>query len=184
MIAPFLWGVPAALGIGLWIGYGLVARRHERQIFDEPARFIEEERRVVEMMGRGASFQEVLDTLTHAIEKMAPNCFCTILLLDEDRRRLMKGSGGSLAPAYVDAVNGMEIGPEVGACGTAAFRNETTVVEDVTTDHRFAARARDFVMGFGIRACWSVPIPTTRCSVLLLCISGSGVSRGKINWRW
>jgi signal transduction histidine kinase/BarA-like signal transduction histidine kinase len=155
-------GAAGAFGIG----YLLAERRHKRQIFDEPARFIEEERRVVEMMGRGASFQEVLDTLTHTIEKMAGNCLCTILLLDEDGRRLLKGSGGSLPPAYMEAVNGLEIGPDVGACGSAAFRNETIVVEDVATDPRFASPAREFVMSFGLRACWSVPIRDSNHRVL------------------
>jgi PAS domain S-box-containing protein len=152
--------------VAFWVGYLLAQRRYRQHIVDEPVRFIEEERRVVEMMGRGASLQEVLDTLTHAIEKMAPNCLCTILLLDEDGRRLLKGSGGSLPPAYMDAVNGLEIGPEVGACGSAAFRNQTVTVEDIAIDHRFAGPARDFVMSFGLRACWSVPIRDSNHKVL------------------
>jgi signal transduction histidine kinase/uncharacterized protein YneF (UPF0154 family) len=152
--------------VAFWIGYLVARRRFKRHIFDEPARFIEEERRVVEMMGRGASFQEVLDTLTHSIERMAPNCLCTILLLDEDGRRLLKGSGGSLPPAYMDAVNGLEIGADVGACGSAAFRNQTVTVEDIAIDPRFAGPARDFVMSFGLRACWSVPIRDSNHRVL------------------
>jgi PAS domain S-box-containing protein len=155
-----------AIAVAFWIGYLLAERRHKRLIFDEPARFIEEERHVIEMMGRGASFQEVLDTLTHAIEKMAPNCLCTILLLDEDGRRLLKGSGGSLPPAYMDAVNGLQIGPDVGACGSAAYRNVTVTVEDIATDPRFSSPARDFVMSFGLRACWSVPIRDSNHQVL------------------
>ena len=62
-------------------------------------------------------------------------------------------------------MNGLEIGPEVGACGSAAFRNETTVIEDIANDHRFGA-ARDFVMSFGLRACWSVPIRDSTQQVL------------------
>src|SRR5579875_2638958 len=116
MITPLLVGVLAGSGIGGWLGCRLAGRGPKRPVFGVAADFLAEERRVVEMMGRGASMQEGLDSLTHAIEKMAPNCLCTILLLDEDRRRLIKGSGGSLPPAYMDAANGLEIGPEVGAC--------------------------------------------------------------------
>jgi signal transduction histidine kinase/ActR/RegA family two-component response regulator len=147
----------------LWIR--LVEAQRERQYSEKPWRFIEEERRVVEMMGRGASLQEVLDTLTRSIEKMAPDCFCTILLLDEERRRLLRGSGGSLPEVYMNAVNGLEIGPDVGACGSAAFRNETIIVEDIATDFRFEG-PRDFVMSFGLRACWSVPIRDSNHQVL------------------
>jgi two-component system sensor histidine kinase/response regulator len=132
---------------------------------EKSSKVLEEERRVLELIARGASLKEVLNALTQAIERMAPDCFCTILLLDEDRRRLLEGSGGSLPPAYMGAVSGLEIGPAVGACGTAAFRNETTIVEDIATDPRFAPH-KDFVMSFGLRACWSVPIRDSNKNVL------------------
>jgi signal transduction histidine kinase/CheY-like chemotaxis protein len=120
-----------------------------------------EERRVLELIAKGASLKEVLNALTKSIETMAPHCFCTILLLDEDRRTLLEGSGGSLPPEYMRAVSGLEIGPNVGACGTAAFRNQTTIVEDIANDFRFAP-VKDFMLSFGLRACWSVPIQDSK----------------------
>jgi diguanylate cyclase (GGDEF)-like protein len=126
----------------------------------------ETERRMLELVAKGAPLSEVLDTLTEAIERISPESLCTIMLLDEEhRRRLLIASGPSLPPAYLQAVNGLEIGPEVGACGTAAFTNETVIVEDIATDHRFAA-ARDFVLSHGLRSCWSQPIRDPRGSVL------------------
>ena len=62
-------------------------------------------------------------------------------------------------------MNGLEIGPEVGACGSAAFRNQTTIIEDIANDYRFGA-AKGFVMSFGLRACWSVPIRDSKQNVL------------------
>jgi two-component system, sensor histidine kinase and response regulator len=53
----------------------------------------------------------------------------------------------------------------VGACGSAAFRNETTIIEDIANDHRFGP-AKDFVLSFGLRACWSVPIRDSKQKVL------------------
>ncbi len=117
------------------------------------------------MMGRGASLKEALDALTLAIENTAPECRCSVLLLDDERQHLLAGSGGSLPEEYMQAVNGLTIGPEVGACGSAAFRNETVVVEDIATDYRFE-QARNFVMSFGLRACWSVPIRDCNNGVL------------------
>ncbi|MBV9746146.1 MAG: response regulator [Acidobacteriia bacterium] len=154
-----------SIGLCLWMQRRLTRFSREREELEKTSRFIEEERRVVEMMGRGASSREVLDTLTKAVEKMEPDCVCTILLLDEERHRLMKGSGGSLPDAYMDAVNGLEIGPNVGACGTAAYTNETVIVEDIATDPKFEG-PREFVMNFGLRACWSVPIRDSNHQVL------------------
>jgi PAS domain S-box-containing protein len=135
----------------------LAHSQREQEALERSSQLLVEERRVMEMMGKGASLPEVLDTLTLAIEKMAPECLCSILLMDEERRHLLSGSGGSLPKDYMLAVNGLTIGPDVGACGSAAFRNETVVVDDIATNYRFAL-AKDFVMSFGLRACWSVPI--------------------------
>src|SRR6185312_11779050 len=62
-------------------------------------------------------------------------------------------------------VQGLPIGPDVGACGSAAFRNETVVVEDISTDYRFEG-AREFVLSHGLRSCWSQPIRGSRNNVL------------------
>lgn len=132
---------------------------------ENPARFIEEERHVLKLIAEGASLKDVLDALTAAIERMAPGCACSILLLDEDGRRLREGSGGSLPAEYMRAVNGLEIGPDVGSCGSAAFRNQIVVVEDIATDHRWAA-AKELPLGFGLHACWSVPIRDSKNQVL------------------
>ena len=122
------------------------------------SRVTELEKHVLEMVARGAPMQELLDNVTRSIEAMSPECVCTILLLDEEKRRfLLSASGPSMPPEYMQAVNGLEIGPDVGACGSAAFRNQTVIVEDIATDCRFEA-AKDFVTGMGLRSCWSVPI--------------------------
>jgi diguanylate cyclase (GGDEF)-like protein len=140
--------------------------RRERRDLANSSRVIEEERRVLELVAKGASLQEVLDTLTRAIERISPESICTVLLLDQESgKRLLRGSGPSLPPEYMQAVNGLEIGPEVGACGSAAFRNETVVVDDIATDRRFAP-VRDFVLSFGLASCWSVPIRDSKGKVL------------------
>ena len=126
---------------------------------------VDVDRRVLELVAGGASVQAVLDSLTNSIEKLATACHCTILLLDEDGRRLRKGAGPSLPASYMDIIDGLEIGPEVGACGTAAFLNETIIVEDVATDPKFAV-AKDLVMSYGLRSCWSVPIRDSKRKVL------------------
>jgi diguanylate cyclase (GGDEF)-like protein len=127
---------------------------------------IEEERRMLELVAKGAPLSEVLNTLTLAIERISPGALCTIMLLDEEHRRFLSvASGPSLPKEYLQALNGLEIGPDVGACGAAAFRNETVVVEDVATDYKFAL-ARDFVLGQGLYSVWSEPVRDSGGDVL------------------
>lgn len=132
---------------------------------EQSSGFLEVERRVLQLVAKGTSMREVLDTLTAAIEGMAPQCFCSILLLDEDGRHLKAGAGGSLPAEYMRLVDGLEIGPDVGSCGSAAFRNQTVIVSDIATDYRWEI-AKDLPLGFGLRACWSVPIRDSKDRVL------------------
>ena len=68
---------------------------------------------------------------------------CSILLLDEDGRHLRHGAAPSLPSAYVEAIDGVAIGPSVGSCGTAAYLGERVVVEDVRSDPLWARLPRD-----------------------------------------
>jgi diguanylate cyclase (GGDEF)-like protein len=166
-IAPLL-----LLGVGVaGIGWLKTARRlntttREREDLAKSALVIEVERQMLELVAKGASLSEVLDTLTRAIEHLSPESNCTIMLLDEEHRRFLSiASGPSLPPAYLRAIDRLEIGPEVGACGSAAFRNETIVIDNIATDSRFAA-ARDFVLSHGLRSVWSQPIRDSKNTVL------------------
>jgi len=166
--------IAAALLLGIAvavIGWFKTARRLDtttREVEDlaKSALVIEVERQMLELVAKGASLTEVLDTLTRAIEHLSPESHCTIMLLDEEHRRFLSiASGPSLPPAYLQALGRLEIGPDVGACGSAAYRNETIVIDNIATDYRFA-EARDFILSHGLRSCWSQPIRDSRNTVL------------------
>jgi diguanylate cyclase (GGDEF)-like protein len=157
----------AALSTAAWLRgrMRLDESRREREELEKSSSLLAVETQVMDRMNRGASLTEVMDILTHAIEDMAPECLCSVLLLDEKRQQLWECSRGGLPEEYIRAVNGIVIGPEVGACGSASFLNQTVVVEDIATDPRFAT-VKDFVMSFGLLACWSVPIRGSNHEVL------------------
>ena len=167
LIAAVLLLAVAVAGFG-WLR---TARRldvttREREDLAKSALVIEVERQMLELVAKGASLSEVLDTLTRAIEQLSPESHCTIMLLDEKTRRYLSiASGPSLPPVYLQALERLEIGPDVGACGSAAFRNETIVIDNIATDYRFEA-ARDFILSHGLRSCWSQPIRDSRNTVL------------------
>ncbi len=138
----------------------------EREDLANSSLVIEEERRMLELVAKGAPLNEVLNTLTLAIERISPGALCTVMLLDEEHRRYLSvASGPSLPTEYLQALQHLEIGPEVGACGTAAFLNETVVVEDVASDYKFAL-ARSLLLSHGLRSCWSHPVRDSRNRVL------------------
>jgi hypothetical protein len=63
------------------------------------------------------------------------------------------------------AIDGLPIGPAVGSCGTAAWRQEPVIVQDIATDPLWA-EYRDLALRHGLRACWSMPILSAAGQVL------------------
>jgi PAS domain S-box-containing protein len=112
---------------------------------------------IIDLMASGASLRETLTHIATLVESLAPPALCSILLLQSDGRRLRPAAAPSLPEPFTRAVDGLEIGPCVGSCGTAAYRKEPVIVSDIATDPLWEP-ARDFTLSFGLRACWSMPI--------------------------
>ena len=79
---------------------------------------------ILEMIAMSAPLEAILDELARLVESQLSEILCSVLLLDEEGRRLRHGAAPSLAPDYVKAIDGAEIGPSAGSCGTAAYRRQ------------------------------------------------------------
>ncbi|MDQ3280576.1 MAG: GAF domain-containing protein [Acidobacteriota bacterium] len=122
--------------------------------------------RFTSMIGSGAPLRETLDELVRTVESLTPSgMIASILILDDDGRHLLHGAGPSLPEAYNHAIHGIEIGPEVGSCGTAAFHNKTVSVFDIANNPLWA-NFKDLALQYGLRACWSTPIHAADGKVL------------------
>jgi GAF domain-containing protein len=82
---------------------------------------------------------------------------CSIFLLSEDGQHLHYGASSGLPEQYKKATNGMEIGPQAGSCGTAAYLQEPVFSADILTDQKWV-KFRDQAKQAGLRAAWSNPI--------------------------
>ncbi|MEZ0070436.1 serine phosphatase RsbU (regulator of sigma subunit) [Streptacidiphilus sp. MAP12-20] len=116
-----------------------------------------EQQALLEQIARDAPLAEVLDGMCRAIEKLSPRVLSSVLLVDATGRRLLHGAAPSLPDFYRAAIDGSEIGPQEGSCGTAAYRREMVVVGDIATDPLWTAY-RDLARQAGLAACWSSPI--------------------------
>lgn len=109
------------------------------------------------MVATGQPLQAVLDRLTGFIESQFEGLYCSVLLLDLDGRHVHAGAGPRMPAGYMQALEGLEIGPTVGSCGTAMFEDRLVVVDNIAT-HPLWANYRDLAVPLGLRACWSTPI--------------------------
>jgi diguanylate cyclase (GGDEF)-like protein/PAS domain S-box-containing protein len=112
---------------------------------------------VLEMLSSEVSLEEILDTIIQEVERDYPEMLCTILLADEDGKRLLFGAAPSLPESFDLYVHGLEIGHGVASSGTAAFTGKRIIAEDLLT-HPYWRQFRDKAEVAGLRSCWSEPV--------------------------
>jgi len=117
------------------------------------------------MIAANAPLGEVLTSLVLLMEAQTPGMLCSVLLLSADGNHIEHGAAPNLAPDYVNAVNGAEIGPRHGSCGTAMYRGKPVIVTDIFSDPLWEDY-RELAESSGLRACWSTPILSAKGKVL------------------
>jgi len=97
------------------------------------------------------------------VEEHARDVFASVLLIEGGR--LKHGGAPSLPKAYIEAIDGVAIGPAVGSCGTAAYIGKQVIVSDIANDPLWKDY-RDAALPHSLRACWSTPIVSTEGKVI------------------
>ncbi|MEV5163655.1 SpoIIE family protein phosphatase [Streptomyces werraensis] len=120
-------------------------------------RLAAEQRALLEQIARQAPLPEVLEGMCRVIEELSPDVLVSVLLADEEGRRLHHGAAPSLPDFYNQAIDGIAIGEGVGSCGTAAYRRRKVIVTDIATDPLWDD-FRELAGRAGLAACWSTPI--------------------------
>ncbi|MDX1932438.1 MAG: PAS domain-containing protein [Capsulimonadales bacterium] len=146
--------VPKREDDGSTIWYGMLTEITGRKRAEE---FAYGHREVLERIADTAPLAETIDLLLRHTERYSPGMICGVLLPDADGKRLRHIAGPSLPEPYVRAIDGVEIGPNAGSCGTAAYRRDTVFVEDIATDPLWQD-FRHLALPHGLRACWSTPV--------------------------
>lgn len=111
---------------------------------------------ILEMIAYGEPLRLVAETLCRRIEAVAPEAICSVLSVDR-QGRLHPVASPRLPDSYSAALEGLAIGPMAGSCGTAAFRGEPVLAEDISTDVLWR-NYKGLVEPLGLKACWSTPI--------------------------
>jgi PAS domain S-box-containing protein len=149
-----------------------------------PARaLLEAQGLILDMMSNGAELRDTLTAIARLVESLAPPALCSVVLLKPDGKHLKPIAAPSLPEAYCAAIDGVEIGPCAGSCGTASWRKEPVIVTDIATDPLWAG-PREFTLSFGLRACWSLPILHHDGSVLGTIAMYYREPRGPTNKDW
>jgi diguanylate cyclase (GGDEF)-like protein len=113
--------------------------------------------RLHDLIARDAPLRDVLCELVEGIEEYEPSVMACVVLLDRESSTLHPGAGPSLPPQWLESIDGVVIGPNIGSCGSAAWSGELTISEDLSTDPKWTP-IREFAASFDLGHCWSMPI--------------------------
>lgn len=149
---------PMEEGTVIWVARDITERKRTET-------WLKGQKQVLETIAKSAPLEETLKVLIEIIEQQSKDVKGSILLLDKDGKHLRVGSAPSLPEDYNTAVNGVEIGPNVGSCGTAVYRGQPVIVTDIATDPLWQ-NFRELALSFGLKACWSHPILSSQGQVL------------------
>lgn len=113
---------------------------------------------IFNLIGQAAALEDIIDAITAWLGDKIPDALVSVMLYSEQEQTLnLIKEPAYFSREYVEALKDLKIGPNVGACGAAAYHRRLVVCEDLLNDPNWVAY-KDLVKQNGLRACWSVPI--------------------------
>lgn len=112
----------------------------------------------------GKSLKMILEELVILTESQTES-IASIILLEEDGETMKHAASVQLPDFYIDAISTQKIGPDVGSCGAAMFKNEIVIASDLNTHPNWTA-FKELISKTSLKSCWSMPITSTDGHVL------------------
>lgn len=121
--------------------------------------------KIIKLIASQANLFSCLEVICLEIEKRLDDRGAKSSILLLKGRHLHHGAAPRLPLPYCEAIDGVEIGNNVGSCGTAAFYGKQIIVSDIENDIRWKDYA-PLALSFDLRACWSTPIIASTGKIL------------------
>lgn len=120
---------------------------------------------LLSVLALSADIQPFLTTVISSVEEFLPGCKVSILTLNRETNTLHSGAENNLPEFYNEAIEGVEIGENIGSCGAAAYLNKAIIVEDINT-HPNWQPFLELTKKANLHACWSVPFCDSHSNVM------------------
>ncbi|MFA5965853.1 MAG: EAL domain-containing protein [Sphingomonas sp.] len=112
--------------------------------------------RLLHDLVQGMDLKAMMGVVCQEVQQLLPNMHMSVALISETGRMDLQAAP-QLPAWYCREIDGLEIGPVAGSCGTAAWSGEPVNVADIRTDPLWAP-FRELAARLDYRAVWSIPI--------------------------
>ncbi len=112
---------------------------------------------VLKRIVQGGPLPETLRMLAHLVESNAEGAICSTHLAENEGRLLRLIAAPSLSASLSRTLAAINVGPQTGSCGAAAYRKQAVIVKNIQEDPLWEEHGQ-LAARNGLRASWSVPI--------------------------
>lgn len=110
-----------------------------------------------------SQLEETVTFYLSEIEKIHEGLHFSLMLLNRDQ--LENLAAPNLPEPFLNAVDGLKIGPDSGACGAAAYYGKDVIITDIKNDVH-CQRFSEYFPILDFNACWAYPVIGTNQKVL------------------
>lgn len=120
---------------------------------------------ILSKIALGAPLNTVLNDICLSIEEIldGDSARCSILALKG--QQLFHCAAPNIDYKYCKLINGIQIGPNAGAFGAAAYLQSPTITEDIALSPLWQ-NYKELALEFELKSCWSIPIISTQSIVI------------------
>lgn len=134
--------------------------------------------RILGLIANRAPLKEVFREITQITEQLSNDALCHIMLVDQQRGRLLSQAAPSLPRDFVQKMDGLPITAHAGVCAAAVHGQQTVIVPDnalptVPKDTVTPEHGRELALAHGLQACWARPILSQGKPVAVMSMSYS-----------
>ena len=128
-------------------------------------KLLDHQQEILSKIALGTPLDDILNDICLSIEEIIEDksARCSILSLKGDR--LFHRAAPSIDYNYCQLINGGQVGPSAGSCGTSVHRKSRVIVKDIETSPLWCDY-KELALSFGLKSCWSTPIISTQSTIL------------------
>lgn len=104
-----------------------------------------------------SSLRDVISVVIKACESLIEHSICSVFLIDQAKSHINDIIAPGLPQKFINAIMGESTGPMAGTCGTAIYKKERIISQDIAHDPLWVVH-RDVALVNDIRSSWSTPI--------------------------
>lgn len=126
---------------------------------------LEAQQNIHELIAQQHPLEQTLDAIADWVGSMMPGALVSIMQFHPASNSLSLIPSDRFSDRFSQAMQGIQVAENMGTCGTAAFSHQLTITNNIQQDRRWTG-FHEIAEAEGVRACWSMPILTSKNELL------------------